>query len=93
MAPVLKRYLRLIRLGLGPTMRTCTDCGQTKIIDGFQRIKACKAGWYGRCRDCRNARKRARYRSNGAARAAEIARSTRNRQKRRRALALAEEPE
>ena len=74
-------------------MRTCTDCGQTKIIDEFQRIRACKAGWYGRCRDCRNARKRTRYHSNADARAAEIARSTRNRQKRRRAGALAEEPE
>ncbi len=71
-------------------MPTCTDCGQPKIIDEFQRIKACKAAWYGRCRACRNARKRARYHSNTEARAAEIARSTRNRQKRLRALALAE---
>jgi hypothetical protein len=64
-------------------MRTCTECGLSKPLEECQRIKQCKQGWYGRCRACRNRRKRERYHANADARAAEIARSLRN--KRRRA--------
>jgi hypothetical protein len=44
--------------------RTCTDCGLSRSIDEFVRIKACAFGWYGRCRLCRNRRARERYQSN-----------------------------
>jgi hypothetical protein len=58
--------------------RTCTECGLTKPIDAFQHIKSIKAGFFGRCRACRNARARQRYHSTLEIRAAEIARSSRN---------------
>ena len=63
--------------------RICTECGQTKPLSGFLRIKATKAGYYGRCRMCRNAKARARYHSNEPARLAEIERSKRNSLKRK----------
>jgi len=47
-------------------MRTWTDCGDTKEVDQFLPIKACKQGWYGRCRECRNRRARERYWSSPA---------------------------
>lgn len=65
------------------SLRTCTDCGLTKPLADYVRIRACVAGWYGRCRVCRNRRARERYHSSPKIRAAEIARSSRN-QKRRR---------
>jgi hypothetical protein len=71
------------------TERTCTDCGQTKPLTGFLRIRANKAGYYGRCRTCRNAKARARYHSNEPARLAEIERSKRNSQRRKLASQLA----
>ncbi len=75
-------------LALGDTlvalaMQTCTGCGETKPLDAFLPIESCRASYYGRCRVCRNRRARQRYHSSAAARAAEIARSLRN--KRRRA--------
>jgi hypothetical protein len=62
--------------------RTCTECGSTKPIDAFQHIKSTKSGYFGRCRACRNARARERYHSTLEIRAAEIARSSRNRRAR-----------
>jgi hypothetical protein len=56
---------------------------RTKPLDAFVPIKARRASYYGRCRSCRSRRARERYHSNAEARAAEIARSLRN--KRRRA--------
>ena len=64
-------------------VRTCTDCGELKPISHFLPIKSTKTGYYGRCLVCRARLKRERYWSNPQARAAEIARSLRN--KRRRA--------
>jgi hypothetical protein len=49
--------------------RTCTECGQTKPLSGFLPIKATRHGYYGRCRDCRNARARARNSSHQVLRA------------------------
>jgi hypothetical protein len=60
------------------TERTCTECGLTKPIDAFLHIPSTKAGFFGRCRACRNARARKRYHSRPDVRAAEIARSSRN---------------
>ena len=61
-------------------LRTCTDCGETKpeTAEYFLPIKACKRGWYGRCRACRNRRARERYHSTEAIHAAEVARSLKN---------------
>jgi DNA-binding XRE family transcriptional regulator len=53
-----------------------------KPPDDFVRIVACNEGWYGRCRVCRNRRARERYHSSPEVRAAEIARSSRNRTRR-----------
>lgn len=66
-------------------MRRCTDCGLVKPLDDehFLPIKACRRGWYGRCRECRNRRARERYHSTAEIRQAEIARSQRNNLKRR----------
>lgn len=66
-------------------MRRCTDCGLLKPLDDehFLPIKACRRGWYGRCRECRNRCARERYHSTAEIRRAEIARSQRNNLKRR----------
>jgi hypothetical protein len=61
-----------------PTSRTCTDCKLTKDIDEDVPIKACKQGWYGRCRVCRARRNRERYRSSLEISAAEISRASKN---------------
>jgi hypothetical protein len=61
-----------------PTSRTCTDCKLTKNIDEYVPIKACKLGWYGRCRVCRARRQRERYHSSPEIRAAEITRASMN---------------
>jgi transcriptional regulator with XRE-family HTH domain len=63
--------------------RTCTDCGESKPLDSehFQRI-AGHGGYYGRCKACRNRRKRERYYSTAEIRGAEIARAWRNKLKR-----------
>jgi predicted RNA-binding protein YlxR (DUF448 family) len=68
--------------------RKCTECGETKPLSGFLRIRATKTGYYGRCRACRKARARTRHHSNERARLAEIERSKRN--SRRRKLLAAE---
>jgi hypothetical protein len=44
-------------------LRVCTDCGLSKAVAEFTPIKACKQGWYGRCRACRAKRARERYQS------------------------------
>jgi hypothetical protein len=49
----------------------------------FTPIKACKSGWYGRCRDCRARRARERYRADAVAREKQKARSARNRTRRK----------
>jgi hypothetical protein len=67
-------------------MRTCTECGQPKAIEAFVRIRACKAGWYGRCRACRNARARARYWSTPEILVAERERARRNERLRRQGI-------
>src|SRR5262249_5917006 len=58
-----------------PGERTCKECGETKPLSGFLRVKDTKSGYNGRCRLCRNAAVRARYHSNEPARLAEIERS------------------
>jgi hypothetical protein len=63
-------------------MRTCTDCGETKLLDAFRKIKRRKSAVYGRCRACRNRLARERYHSSAAIRRAEIARAWRNKLKR-----------
>ena len=70
-------------MSAGVLTRTCTDCKQTRPIAEYLPIKACKQGWYGRCRECRNRRARERYHPSPEIRAAEIARSLRNEQLRR----------
>jgi hypothetical protein len=62
-------------------VRTCTECGETKPIEAFIRIKKWPKHVYGRCRACRNAR--ARYRSSEEIRRGEIARVMAHQQKRR----------
>lgn len=69
-------------------MRVCAECGETKPLDAFVAIKPIplkrRPGYvYSRCRVCRNRRARERYRSSPEIRAAEIARATRNRLRRR----------
>jgi hypothetical protein len=69
-------------------MRYCTDCGQTKPRESFLPIKGkVHGGVYGRCRVCRNRRARERYHSSPEIRAAEIARSLRNKRLRQAARA------
>ena len=63
--------------------RACTDCGETKPIDAYVRIKSTPNGFYGGCRDCRAKRYRERYHANPAVRANEIRRAQRNRARRR----------
>jgi DNA-binding XRE family transcriptional regulator len=65
-----------------PVTRVCSDCGLEKSMSEYLPIKACRAGWYGRCRVCRNRPAQERYDSSLEIRAAEIARSTRNRARR-----------
>jgi hypothetical protein len=66
-------------------MRGCSDCGLVKPLDDehFLTIKACKRGWHGRCRECRNRRARERYHSTEQTRRAEIARAWKNKVRRR----------
>lgn len=59
------------------------DCGKSKPVEAFQRISPWPRAVYGRCKVCRNRRKRERYHSSPEIRAAEIARATRNKAKRR----------
>jgi hypothetical protein len=60
-------------------MRSCTDCGETKPIDCFvRRLDGQPNAVYPRCRVCRNRRARERYHSTPEVRAAEIARSLKN---------------
>ena len=67
--------------------RICTDCGQTKPVDAFVRIRACQEGWYGRCRACRARRARERYQSDTQERERQKARVKRNRAKKLAPLA------
>lgn len=39
----------------------CSDCGEMRPIARFDRDRFCKAGYKGQCRDCVNAKRRARY--------------------------------
>jgi hypothetical protein len=64
------------------TSRTCTECGQTKAITEFVRIRACVNGWYGRCRLCRAQRARERYQSDPEERERQKDRVRRNRRRR-----------
>jgi hypothetical protein len=51
-----ERTIRTARAGL----RICRSCGETRPESGFLPLKG--THWtYGRCRECRNARARARY--------------------------------
>ena len=65
-----------------PTSRTCTDCGETKLIEEYVRIVA-SHGWYGRCRACRARRARERYAADPEERERQKARVRRNLAKRR----------
>jgi hypothetical protein len=65
-----------------PTTRTCTDCGATKEIAEFVRIKECALGWYGDGRECRARRARERYQSDAEERERQKARVRRNRLRR-----------
>jgi hypothetical protein len=77
-----------------PGLRVCRQCGETKPLDGgFLRIK--QGGYYGRCKACRAANRRARYRDDPAYRAAEQAknrRRSRERWLRRRSAPRAADP-
>lgn len=42
-------------------MKTCTQCGETKSLDDFHRLKKSKDGRNSWCRECYNAHKRNRY--------------------------------
>jgi hypothetical protein len=64
-------------------LRVCTDCGATKAVAEFVPIRACKQGWYGRCRACRAKRARERYQSDPLERERQKARVRRNRLRRR----------
>ena len=66
-------------------VRTCTDCSLVKATAEFTPIKACKQGWYGRCRDCRAKRARERYQADPLERELQKARVRRNRERRRAA--------
>jgi hypothetical protein len=63
-------------------MRTCTECNANKPASEFLPIRG-TPDVYGRCRECRNTRARERYHSTPEVRIAEIARSWRNKQRRR----------
>jgi hypothetical protein len=70
------------------TTRTCSDCKQTKALTEFVPIRACKAGWYGRCHVCRARRARERYKADPAERENQKARSARNAARRKLAAAI-----
>jgi hypothetical protein len=40
---------------------TCKECGETKPLDSFVRIRQSRAAYYGRCRGCRARRAREQY--------------------------------
>jgi hypothetical protein len=64
--------------GMQAGPRICTSCGEARPESAFLPLKG--THWaYGRCRACRNARARARYRSSPEIRAADIDRALRNR--------------
>jgi hypothetical protein len=63
-------------------MRTCTDCNTNKPASEFLPIRGTPYV-YGRCRECRNTRAMERYHSTPEVRAAEIARSWKNKQVRK----------
>jgi hypothetical protein len=44
--------------------KVCTACGEAKPLDAFGRQPGGKLGLHPRCRACRNAQERARYREN-----------------------------
>lgn len=58
--------------------RRCTECHALRPIHAFVPIRRSRAGHYGRCRACRNARARARYWSNPDILEAERERARRN---------------
>ncbi len=60
-------------------VRICTDCGITKPLTAFVRIKNSKNGYYGRCRACRAELARQRYQGDRDVRASDIQRAQRNR--------------
>ena len=74
---------RLERKATTAVTRVCSDCGLEKPITEYTPIKSCVAGWYGRCKICRNRRARERYHSSAEIQAAEFARSARNEKQRR----------
>jgi DNA-binding XRE family transcriptional regulator len=73
--PVVAR--RLARTASGA--QVCSDCGLSKPLDCFTRIRACREGFYGRCKGCRAARARERYRTDAKFRAREQERARRKR--------------
>ena len=73
--PVVAR--RLARTGSGA--QVCSDCGRNKLLDCFTPIRACRDGFYGRCKECRAARARERYRADAEFRARERERARRQR--------------
>jgi hypothetical protein len=63
--------------------KRCIGCGQVKLLTEFTPIRSRPGQHYPSCKLCRNAKGRARYYSTPEIRAAEIARSWRNKQARR----------
>src|SRR4051812_14603567 len=63
-------------------VRVCTECGEAELVDAYIRIKQRPGARYGKCRARRNRLTRERYRMSPEIRAAEIARSLRNQQRR-----------
>jgi hypothetical protein len=70
-----RSYAEWLGLSVAPDVmlmaRTCRECGVTRPLLEYTPIKACKRGWYGKCRVCRARRARERYwaereRRNGA---------------------------
>jgi transcriptional regulator with XRE-family HTH domain len=59
--------------------RVCTGCGNRKPLACFTPIRACRDGFYGRCKVCRAARNRERYRTDAEFRAREQERARRKR--------------
>jgi hypothetical protein len=69
-------------------VKRCIGCGQVKLLADFTPIRSRPGQHYPRCKLCRNDKARARYYSSPEIRAAQIARSWRNKQaKRTRTLA------
>ena len=73
--PVVAR--RLARAESGA--QVCTVCGRSKSLDCFTRIRGCRDGFYGRCKECRAARARERYRTDAEFGAREQERARRKR--------------